>query len=244
MPDDKAPDPAASNFGVDSLNAADHKMLEAVTKHFGAPPFFWARYFNSAANLAKEGNYNPAKESAFLAENKIKLLPIARQTRQVAGDEKAGEVDGKANLEALKKAFGTLKDVYLFLDVEDDPGTQSPALSAAYFKGWHKVVKAGGLLPCLYVRQGSADTFKALAELKKKPEPEALWLARWIAKDGKPKPLPAKWGYPKLEEEGYKAASEAIPVWQYMNGPLFDCDMINPNAKDELAKHLITPPEK
>jgi hypothetical protein len=179
------------------------------------------------------------KEGAILAKHKIRLLPIARQTRNVAGDEKAGATDAKLNVAALAKASGGKKDIYLFLDVEDDTSTGSPAVSPEYWKGWSKAVSAGGFLPCLYVRQGSADTFTALT--KAKLDPEALWIARWQFADGKPHPVPAKWQPGKLGT--FKHQPKDIKVWQYQDGPHFDCDMINPEkgVKEELSSHLILP---
>jgi hypothetical protein len=250
MPDEaKASD---SEFGVDSANPVSNDALKLVMKLFdGNPPLFWGRYFTTVDDIGKkEGNY-AIPEGKILGKHGIRLLPIARQTTKVGGDAAAGEEDGKENVKALVKALHGVKDqakeaegIYLFLDVED--AGSSPALALEYWNGWYKGVMSEGkqlFLPCLYVRQGSKDTFKVLAKTPKKPE--ALWVARWQHDDHKPKKK-----YTGAWDPLKTAKSPIDPIlWQYQDGgDTFDCNWCNPDdpklGKGVLAKHLFLPPEK
>jgi hypothetical protein len=251
MPDEaKASDSA---FGVDSYDAVDNEAVKNVTKFFdGKPPLFWGRYFTGVDDIGKkDGNYS-IPEGKILGKHGIRVLPIARQTEKVGGDAAAGEEDGAENVKAVVKALKGVKDqaadaegIYLFLDVEDEK--KNPPLSIEYWNGWYKGVMSEGkklILPCLYVRQGSAESFKAIHKVPKKPA--ALWVARWQYKDHKAKKMySAPWDPLKM----VKSPVDPI-LWQYQDGEdrRFDCNWTNPDdpklGKDVLAKHLYLPPEK
>jgi hypothetical protein len=230
------------HFGVDTINPVTQKSLDHLTndkKNFTEPPCFWARYFHSVAVQGKKGQFDPATESKILCDAGILLLPIARQTTQVAGDEKLGAAHGKLNVEAVKKVTSDVTDTYLFLDVEDDPHTKSPAMSAAYWTGWSNAVADAKMLPCLYVMASSVNTFKALKESTDGGAPfEVLWIARWQHKG--PKPVPASFdpmskylkGITDLKfDPQVLDPKQHIVFWQYANGDLYDYDAVNPSTK-------------
>jgi hypothetical protein len=240
-----------ADYGVDTLNPVTMKAVDALTKdtkNFSGPPKFWCRYFHSTSTAGKKGDYDPKTESKVLSDLGIPLLPIARQTTQVAGDEKLGAQHGKLNVEAVKQVTSDLADTYLFLDVEDDPKTKSPAMSAAYWTGWSKAVADAKMLPCLYVMASSVNTFKALKESTDAGAPfEVMWIARWHTKGPKPAPdtfdpmskylkglTDLKWD-PKVLDH-----TKHIVFWQYANGDQYDYDAINPHPYDNPLEYLIT----
>jgi hypothetical protein len=245
-------DPAKNDFGVDTLSPVSANVLAEVTKHFGGPPMFWGRYFHGPGDQGQKGQYDPA-EGKILGDAGIRLLAIARQTTRVALDAKAGAADAKLNIDALKKAFGSVKDVYLFLDIEDEKKTHSPAMSAEYFTGWSNAIWDANILPCLYVRAASAGTFKALGDALDASDDtdyEMIWIARWEYGDHQPKPVPKTFNpmadyakkikdFANLVEKKYLVPDGDIALWQYMDGAQFDCDMINTKVRAELLKHLI-----
>jgi hypothetical protein len=156
--------------GVDSLVEANASLLEIATSFLGASPQYWGRYFYSPTSSA----YNSSAESIFLNAHHIKVLPIARQTPNVAGDEVSGANDAKLNANAILDAFPRLAGSYfVFLDVEGLPEDGQPSLSAHYYTGWSNVLTSQGLsassnavtfLPCVYARVADDTTWQALID--------------------------------------------------------------------------------
>src|SRR5258706_8302943 len=94
-------------LGADTLvpvtqAAGGSNVVELVRQRFGALPLVWGRYFKKPG-FAEDYQ---AAESAVLAANNIRLLPIARQTARVAGTASDGADDAVLNVEAFTGTLG------------------------------------------------------------------------------------------------------------------------------------------
>ena len=100
-------------------------------------------------------------------------MPIARQTKRVAGTAAQGAADAKLNAKDILLTFGAdyLKSlggkVLMFLDVES-----TPPLSLSYYKGWASTLSDYSqtttkgdvtILPCVYGVQSDDATWQAVA---------------------------------------------------------------------------------
>ena len=90
-------------LGADTLVPVSQDILDLVKERFGTTPLMWGRYFKRP-DFAED--FQPAAESAILAANNIRLLPIARQTARVAGSASDGANDAALNVDAYTKALG------------------------------------------------------------------------------------------------------------------------------------------
>jgi len=147
-------------------------LLNDAQQMLGGTPRFWGRYFKNPT----DGVYKPKTESPLLRTNGIALLPIARQTKHVAGSAELGASDAKDNVAALIHALGADhlaglgKEFLIFLDVE---GTaENPSLAPAYYTGWAQALvdesrSLSGdrftIVPAVYARTKDDDTWKAIA---------------------------------------------------------------------------------
>jgi hypothetical protein len=249
---------AKGNPGADSSvlvtsQIGGKSLVRLATDLYSEPPAFWGRYFTSAWT---GGNveYRHLKENAILRENGIRVLPTARQTKRVDGDEAVGSADAIANAHDILVTFGadylqTLGgEFYVFLDVEG-----APSLSQAYYTGWanslteHSSAATSGavtLLPCVYATQSDSATWSAVsAAAAMGVDCRGAWVARWThhgchALD--------EWDDARVQPK----VSIPCPVlcWQYADdchgGSGFDCSQTNPAlALDDLLNHLILPPD-
>jgi hypothetical protein len=111
-------------------------LVDLATETLGEKPTFWGRYFTSAATTGVV-EYRHLKEGRLLRERDIRVLPIARQTKRVAGTSVQGAADAKLNAKDVLLTFGAdyLKSLggkfLMFLDVES-----TPPLALSYYKGW------------------------------------------------------------------------------------------------------------
>jgi hypothetical protein len=162
--------------GADSSTPVKASLIQEATQLFGEPPAFWGRYFTSPTTTGTV-EYHHAEENAVLANAGILLLPIARQTMNVAGSAQQGASDAQENVDDLFDTFGTQDlaaqggEFLLFLDVEGDPSAGSPSLSQSYYSGWAQTLMSYSrsssnntvtILPCLYARQDDDETWNAL----------------------------------------------------------------------------------
>jgi len=229
-------------------------LVQLATELFGQTPAFWGRYFTSAST---SGNveYRHLKENSILRQNGIRLLPIARQTRNVNGTQAQGSADAEANAEDLIATFGQEYlasqggQFLMFLDVEG-----APSLSPAYFTGWAQTLSSHSaditsntvrLLPGVYATRSDDVTWQAVTKCAEQGvQCCGAWIARWVHhgcagsddwQDAKVSPnvqLPCK-----------------VLVWQYSDdcwgGAGFDCDQANPNIdlNQELLAKLVLPPD-
>src|SRR5262249_49905199 len=153
---------AADSSNLVTSQIQGKSLIQLATELFGETPLVWGRYFTSVASTGVV-EYRHLKENQALRNNNIRVVPIARQTRRVAGSQADGSTDAEANAEDLIQTFGVdyLRSlggqVLMFLDVEG-----APSLSASYYRGWadnlinHSRAFSNGavtILPCAYATQ-------------------------------------------------------------------------------------------
>jgi hypothetical protein len=228
-------------------------LIQLATDLYGQAPAFWGRYFTNASTSGN-AEYRHLKENSLLRQNGTRVLPIARQTKNVNGTQALGSTDAQANAEDLISTFGKEylasqgSQFLMFLDVEG-----SPSLSSAYFLGWaqtlssHSAEITGGtvtLLPCVYATRGDDTTWQAVAKCADQGIGcGGAWIARWVhhgcaglddwddVKVNPNTPIPCK-----------------VLIWQYSDdcwgGAGFDCDQANPNINDQdFLSKLVLPPD-
>jgi hypothetical protein len=228
-------------------------LIQLATDVFGQTPSFWGRYFTSAST---SGNveYRHLKENSILRQNGIRVLPVARQTRNVNGTQAQGSADAAANAEDLITTFGQDYlasqggQFLVFLDVEG-----SPSLASPYFLGWaqtlssHSAAITGGavqLLPCVYATRSDDVTWQAVADCADQGVLcSGAWIARWVHR-----------GCAGLDDWDDARVSPRVDIpcqvllWQYSDdcggGSGFDCDQANPNIADQdFLSKLVLPPD-
>jgi hypothetical protein len=180
--------------GVDSSapvtsQAEGQGLIQLATDLLSTVPAFWGRYFTSPQTTGSV-EYRHSLESAALSTAGIPVLPIARQTANVAGTAEQGAADGAANAADLVATFGADElaaqgDIFfMFLDVEGDP-----SLSVDYYTGWSQSLAqssknlTGGQItirPCIYASQGDTATWQALSQaMASGADCGGAWVARY-----------------------------------------------------------------
>ena len=76
--------PGADSSDLVTSQIGGRTLLDLATETFGEKPSFWGRYFTSAATTGVV-EYRHLKEGQLLRDRDIRVLPIARQTKRVAG---------------------------------------------------------------------------------------------------------------------------------------------------------------
>jgi hypothetical protein len=228
-------------------------MIQSAAELLGGTPVFWGRYFTSI-NTTGSVEYRHSSENGPLAQAGIRVLPVARQTKNVNGTSDQGIADGVANAQDYITTFTPDLLVrqggrfYVFLDVEG-----SPSLSQSYYRGWVQGLtqqaesQTGGgvtILPCVYATQSDVTTWKAVGAAISAGVPcSGAWIARYftgncamgdwqsnIVTPSAPTPFPCP-----------------ILAWQYagncMNGQI-DCNQTNPaiDLENDLLRFLVMPP--
>src|SRR5215469_1066601 len=151
--------PGADSSVIVTSHVMGTGLIDLAKQLYGETPVFWGRYFTSASTGGTV-EYRHLKENKALRDNDIRVLPIARQTKNVAGSVADGSADAESNADDLITTFGAdylaslAGEFYMFLDVEG-----SPSLSREYYTGWaqtlaaHSASASGGkvkILPCVY----------------------------------------------------------------------------------------------
>ena len=127
--------------GADSSVLVTHQiegktLVQLASELFGEPPVLWGRYFTSASTPGNT-EYRHLKENQILRDSNIRVLPIARQTLHVGGNQAQGSADATKNVEDVILTFGAKYlashggKFFLVLDVEPNP-----SLSVSYYTGW------------------------------------------------------------------------------------------------------------
>jgi hypothetical protein len=228
-------------------------LIDLAKALYGDTPVFWGRYFTSSSTGGTV-EYRHLKENQPLRDNNVRVLPIARQTRNVGGTVAHGSADAVNNSDDLFATFGAdylsslSREFYMFLDVEG-----SPSLSKDYYAGWaqalaiHSASASGGkvtILPCVYATQGDNATWSAVsAAMTAGVRCKGAWIARYPRSGCQPLP---DWS------DALVTPSVGIPcpilIWQYADdchgGGGFDCSETNPSIDlQDLLNHLILPPD-
>ena len=247
--------PGADSASLVTTQIDGRNLIELATDLFGRTPVVWGRYFTSVATTGVV-EYRHLQENQILRGNNIRVLPIARQTKNVASTVADGSMDAKANVEDLIQTFGADYlaslggQILMFLDVEG-----APSLSVPYYRGWAATLIAYSrdfssnrvtILPCVYGTQADNATWTAVAEaMGPAVEFHGAWIARWRVTGCnnlldfdesivRPPSLPA---------------SLKILLWQYSNdchgGGGFDCDETNPaiDLDGDLLTKCVLPPD-
>lgn len=189
-------------------------------------------------------------------------MPVAQQTPKVGKDAAEGAANAKTNVQKFIQRIGADRlaangsEYLMFLDVEDDDSTGSPALNADYWIGWSKALVAESqaqsagrftILPAIYAPCRSVTTWNALAEAKTKgAEPcRAVWITR-CHNQACDKPMPDWDGEQKFRTPSV-ALSSPIVCWQYAidcpDGNGVDLDLVTSHDADRqfLLDRLIVP---
>ena len=245
--------PGADSSDLVTSQIGGRTLVDLATETFGEKPSFWGRYFTSAATTGVV-EYRHLKEGQLLRERDIRVLPIARQTKRVAGTSAQGVADAKLNVKDVLLTFRAdyLKSLggkfLMFLDVES-----TPPLALSYYKGWastfsdySQTLTKGDvtLLPCVYGVQSDNATWRAIASAADRGVTcHGVWIARWKWRGCHPVPT---WNATAV------TPSVTLPcdvlVWQYSDechgGDGYDCNTTNPGIDfDAFIKQLILPPE-
>jgi hypothetical protein len=245
--------PGADSSVIVTSQVMGISLIDLAKQLYGETPVFWGRYFTSASTGGTV-EYRHLKENKALRDNDIRVLPIARQTKNVAGSVTDGSADAESNADDLITTFGEdylaslSGEFYMFLDVEG-----SPSLSEKYYAGWAQTLAAysasvsGGkvkILPCVYGTRSDDATWSAVSAAMAGGIPcDGAWIARWPRSGCQPLP---DWSDHLVTPS--VGISCPILIWQYADdchgGGGFDCSETNPSLDlQDLLDHLILPPD-
>jgi hypothetical protein len=248
--------PGADSSQPVNTEVNGQNLVQLATGVFGQTPVFWGRYFTSAATTGSV-EYSHSQENQTLAENNVRLLPIARQTAHVGGSQESGSADAALNAQDIFATFGgdylvTQGTQFLmFLDVEGTPQSGSPSLSLDYFTGWAQGLASTSqslsngqitILPGVYGRQGDNTTWNNLVSAWGQGiQCAGAWVARYYYSGCSM----TDWN------NSIVMPSVALPfdvlLWQYQENcaeQTIDCNQTNPavDIQSLLLSKLILPP--
>lgn len=231
-------------------------LVQTARALFGRTPTVWGRYFTKPTTTGTV-EYRHAEESPVLAQFEIRLLPVARQTRDVGGTQAQGTSDAQGNVDDLFASFGADwlasqgGQFLMFLDVEGTPQAGSPSLALDYWTGWAQALGAhsrsvsGGrveVLPAVYARQGDDATWNVLSQgAVQGIACHGAWVARYYSGSC----TMGDWN------ESIVAPNLPLPcavlLWQYAENccdGAIDCSQTNPNVDVDslLLARLVLPP--
>jgi hypothetical protein len=241
---------------ADSSTPVTASVVASASALFGRTPAVWGRYFTKPTTSGSV-EYRHDEENAVLAQFAIRLLPVARQTKDTAGSAAQGASDAQGNVDDLFDSFGADylaslgSEVLMFLDVEGTPSSGSPSLGLDYWTGWaktlgeHSFTASGGrveVLPGAYARQGDDATWDVLSQAAAQG---IVCHGAWVARYYSGSCTMADW------DETIVAPNVTLPcdilLWQYAenccNGAI-DCSQTNPtlDINSLLLQRLILPP--
>jgi len=194
-----------------------------------------------------------------LRGNNIQLLPVARQTANVAGTAVDGATDAINNVDAFTQSLGVEYlagiggELLMFLDVEGTSAA-NPNLSTDYWIGWstalvnHSRSVSGGrftIVPGVYCRQNQNPTWTAIADAARLGYPcTGAWVFR-MRTGACTAPIP-NWDPP------FNTPAVPLPcpimLWQFaidcISADGIDFDMVNPDPQvtTALMNRLVLPP--
>jgi len=246
--------------GADCSLPITQALINLAQKTLGAAPVVWGRYFNGFHTTSAE--YVPDKEAALFRAANLKLVPVAQQTPKVGMDAATGAANAKMNVQKFIQRIGADRlaaagtEFLMFLDVEDDASTNSPAMSADYYTGWANALvsesrnQSGNkftIVPGVYAPRRSDDTWNALKEAEANgAEPcRAVWITRSHT-DACNKPVP-DWDAETAFRTPAVALSCPIVCWQFAldcpDGNGVDLDLITADDDDQkfVLDRLVVP---
>ena len=251
--------------GIDVAATADQNHLQTATTLLGQAPAFWGRYFKGPGNLMPV-QYQADREADFLANQGIPIVPVARQTPDVAvADQNFGYAAGLRNAAALIASFGAAylsqltNGIAVFLDVE-----MNTPLTHQYFIGWSSGLIDGGakslidfrdevaagklpkgasinFIPCIYGHHAADKTWQ---ELQLAITGGAKCGAAWVVyEDANPTFPIGPWNANYTNR--YMPAQVPVVLCQrildYNNNGGFDFDLVNPAHQAWLLQRLVLP---
>ncbi len=245
--------------GADCSLPITRNLIDLARKKLGSAPVVWGRYFNGHAH--NDAEYVPG-EAALFRDASLKLLPIAQQTTKVGNDADEGAANARMNVQKFIDRIGADHlaangtEYLMFLDVEDDASTHSPALNADYYVGWSKALVsesqrlskgAFAILPAVYAPRRSDDTWNALKEAEDNGAVpcRAIWITR-SHNDACNRPVP-DWNAQQAFRTPDVAVSCPIVCWQYAidcpdgNGVDLNLVTANDGDRDFVLSRLIVP---
>lgn len=248
-----APGADSATLVTDQIDGRN--LIQLASDLFGRTPAIWGRYFTSVATTGVV-EYRHLRENQPLRDAGIRVVPIARQTKNVNGSIADGSADAAANAEDLIETFGAdyLASLggqcVMFLDVEG-----APSLTASYYRGWAATLAAHSqefsngkvtILPCVYATQGDDATWQAVAAaIGPAVGFYGAWVARWRVRGCN--------GLLEWDDTLVRPASLPsqlkILMWQYSDechgGGGFDCNQTNPSLdlQQDLLNKCILPPD-
>ena len=245
--------------GADCSLPIKQSLIDLSRQKLGAAPIVWGRYFNGHG--PNDAEYVPGEAALFRSAN-LKLLPIAQQTQKVGKDAAEGAANARMNVQKFIKRIGADRlaangtEYLMFLDVEDDDSTGSPALNADYYTGWSKALVeesrnlSGGrftIVPGIYAPRRSNATWNALRQAEHDgAEPcRAVWITR-CHNDACTNPVP-DWNAQHDFRTPAVAVSAPIACWQYAidcpAGNGVDLNVLTADVADRetLLSRLIVP---
>jgi hypothetical protein len=205
-------------YGIDTLQEVTTQLYRDAIMNLtqaGLNPriAFWARYTNGLKQ----------SEIEILANRKVPILPIARQSGLVAGDRACGQRSAVAELTRLRNLDGRVSR-YVFLDVEGEPD-----LTPEFWGAWSLEIRAAGWVPCAYMPNATnfPESWSALVA--------GYCAFTWVAgycqpSNGKAHACQAHWGGP-LVQTPY--GSPPVFAWQHVGNAddkKFDFNALNPNV--------------
>jgi hypothetical protein len=241
--------------GADSVSPVTTSLIQAATNLYGATPVFWGRYFTSPTTTGA-AEYHHATENPLLNAAGIRVLPVARQTAHVGGNQSQGQADGAANAQDFIDTFGVPEltaqggQFIMVLDVEGNPD-----LNPDYYTGWTQGLTStaqqmsGGavhMLPCLYASHGDTGTWNALQTAMNAGAPcSGVWVARYL--NSLVSGQMGQWSDSDVTPASPNPFPATILAWQYAENCLhgsIDCTQTNPaiDLQNDLLQFLVLPP--
>ena len=238
--------------GVDSEDPVTSTLVQTAQAIFDVPIAFWGRYFTSVETTGTV-EYRHAQENPVLAQAKIRLLPIARQTPRVGGSSADGSADAAANAQDFITTFGQALlsaqggEFLMFLDVEG-----APSLSADYYTGWAQTLVSQSrqltdgqvtIQPCVYATHDDNVTWGNLVSATNTGIP---CYGGWVARYYQPGCPLQPWDNDIVLPTGIALPFDVL-IWQYAQACAsgqVDCDQSNPgiDVQSQLLSKLVLPP--
>ncbi len=214
---------ARSIWGVDSAAPVTEQLLDCVRVNYGMPEF-WGRYLKTVPGAAD--GLTP-RESHFLRQKGIKIIPIYSDFREAVGYSKGEIIARNAIFHA--KRLSIPRNVVIFANVE-----RFFDVDEAWIRGWVNVFYTSDYKPGFYHDPKQGGFSDAYCQAASADEKVRLHTILWSAE---PEPGVS----PKDEAPSFQPAAppcEAnVWAWQYGRDST-TCPIDTNLASPLLIKHL------